>query len=69
LAVFSKCNDLLMFLSQVGDSYQELLEKMDGSQMATMARVIMINPLDRRLPQFVIHIQVRVFIKMSSNVL
>lgn len=41
----------------IDDSYKELLEKMEGSQVATMATVIMINPLDRGFPQLAIHIK------------
>lgn len=41
----------------IDDSYKELLEKMEGSQVATMATVIMINPLDRGFPHLAIHIK------------
>ena len=46
---------------QVGDdenAYERLVASMDASQVATNARVIMINPLSRIHPQIAIHIQV-----------
>ena len=46
---------------QVGEddqAYDRLLNTMDLSQVATMARIIMVNPLHKDYPQIVIHIQV-----------
>ena len=56
------CHQILSFwFFQVGDdenAYERLVDSMDASQVATNARVIMINPLSQIYPQIAIHIPV-----------
>ena len=56
--IFSKVGD-------VNDAYERLEQAMDASQIASNARVIMINPLHYNYPQIAVHIQVIIIINIG----
>ena len=59
-----------LFPQQVGDdvdAYDRLVAKMNNSQVASYAKVIMINPMNKDYPQIAIQIQLNALKLYFSN--